>query len=62
MSQLPHTIRWNSGELYFLDQTKLPHKVVEEKQENVEVFYQQNITAQPIALLKSKTLKAQPGI
>jgi len=26
------------------------------------VFYQQIITAQPIALLKSKTLKAQPGI
>ena len=36
MSQLPQTIRWNSGELYFLDQTLLPHKVVEEKQENVE--------------------------
>ena len=36
MSQLPQTIRWNSGELYFLDQTLLPHKVVEEKQETVE--------------------------
>ena len=36
MSSLPQTIRWNSGELYFLDQTLLPHKVVEEKQETVE--------------------------
>ena len=36
MLQIPQTIRWNSGELYFLDQTLLPHKVVEEKQESVE--------------------------
>ena len=36
MPQLPKTIRWNSGELYFLDQTLLPHKMVEEKQETVE--------------------------
>ena len=36
MSSLPQTIRWESGELYFLDQTKLPLKVVEEKQETVE--------------------------
>ena len=36
MLSLPQTIRWNSGELYFLDQTLLPHKVVEEKQETVE--------------------------
>ena len=36
MSQLPQTLRWESGELYFLDQTLLPHKVVEEKQETVE--------------------------
>ena len=36
MSQLPQTIRWNSGDLYFLDQTLLPNKVVEEKQETVE--------------------------
>ena len=36
MSKLPQTIRWNSGELYFLDQTLLPHKVVEEKQQTVE--------------------------
>ena len=36
MSQIPQTIRWNSGELYFLDQTLLPNKVVEEKQETVE--------------------------
>ena len=36
MSTLPKTIRWDSGELFFLDQTMLPHKVVEEKQETVE--------------------------
>ena len=36
MPSLPQTIRWDSGELYFLDQTKLPLKVVEEKQETVE--------------------------
>ena len=36
MPQLPKTIRWNSGELYFLDQTLLPHKMVEETQETVE--------------------------
>ncbi len=36
MSSLPQTIRWESGQLYFLDQTLLPHKVVEEKQETVE--------------------------
>ena len=36
MSKLPQTIHWNSGELYFLDQTLLPHKVVKEKQETVE--------------------------
>ena len=37
MSTLPKTIRWNYGELYFLDQTMLPHKVVEEKQERNEI-------------------------
>ena len=36
MSSLPKTIRWESGELYFLDQTMLPQKVVEEKQKTVE--------------------------
>ncbi len=36
MQSLPKTIRWDSGELYFLDQTLLPLKVVEEKQETVE--------------------------
>ena len=30
------TLRWSSGELYLLDQTKLPLVVVEEKQESVE--------------------------
>ena len=32
MTSLPHTIRWNTGELYLLDQTKLPIEVIEEKQ------------------------------
>ena len=36
MQSLPKTIRWDSGKLYFLDQTMLPLKVVEEKQETVE--------------------------
>jgi len=36
MIHLPKTIRWYSGELYFLNQTKLPKEVVEEKQETVE--------------------------
>ena len=36
MSSLPKTIRWDSGELYFLDQTMLPQKIVEEKQKTVE--------------------------
>ena len=36
MTSLPHTIRWNAGELYLLDQTKLPIEVIEEKQESVE--------------------------
>ena len=36
MSSLPKTIRWDAGELYFLDQTMLPQKVVEEKQKTVE--------------------------
>ena len=37
MSSLPKTIRWDAGELYFLDQTMLPQKVVEEKQKTVEL-------------------------
>ena len=36
MTSLPQTIRWNAGELYLLDQTKLPLRVIEEKQESVE--------------------------
>ena len=36
MTSLPQTIRWNAGELYLLDQTKLPIEVIEEKQESVE--------------------------
>ena len=36
MTSLPQTIRWSAGELYLLDQTKLPIEVIEEKQESVE--------------------------
>ena len=36
MSDLPQTLRWNDGEFYLLDQTKLPQEVIEEKQETVE--------------------------
>ena len=35
-SGIPQTLRWSAGELYLLDQTKLPLEVVEEKQESVE--------------------------
>ena len=35
-SENTETLRWSSGELYLLDQTKLPTVVVEEKQESVE--------------------------
>ena len=40
MLSLPETIRWNAGELFFLDQTQLPHEVVEEKQETVEQVWE----------------------
>ena len=33
---ISQTLRWNAGELYLLDQTKLPLEVIEEKQESVE--------------------------
>ncbi len=36
MTTLPQTLRWSAGELYLLDQTKLPLEVIEEKQESVE--------------------------
>jgi methylthioribose-1-phosphate isomerase len=35
-SKLVQTIKWEDGELYLLDQTKLPVEVVVEKQESVE--------------------------
>ncbi len=34
--EIPQTLRWSAGELYLLDQTKLPIEVIEEKQETVE--------------------------
>ncbi len=40
MLSLPETIRWNAGELFFLDQTQLPHEVVEEKQETVKQVWE----------------------
>ena len=39
MRSFPQTIRWDAGELYLLDQTKLPLKVIVEKQESVEQVY-----------------------
>ena len=33
---LPQTLRWEGGELYLLDQTLLPGKVIEERQDSVE--------------------------
>lgn len=33
---LPSSIRWDNGSLYLLDQTRIPLKVVEEKQETVK--------------------------
>ena len=35
-SFLPQTLRWEDGELFLLDQTLLPGKVVEERQDSVE--------------------------
>lgn len=37
---LPRAITWEGGELYLLDQTRLPKEVVIEKQETVEQVYQ----------------------
>ena len=34
--EIPQTLHWSAGELYLLDQTKLPIEVIEEKQETVE--------------------------
>ena len=36
MTTLPQTLRWSAGELYLLDQTKLPLEIIEVKQESVE--------------------------
>jgi len=36
MISLPKTIRWDSGELFILNQTKLPQEVIEEKQDSIE--------------------------
>jgi len=33
---LPRSVRWESGELYLLDQTQIPSKIVEEKQKSIE--------------------------
>ena len=33
---IPQTLRWQDGELYLLDQTRLPGEVVEERQRSVE--------------------------
>lgn len=36
MVELPPTIRWHDGRLWFLDQTRLPHEEVVEEQHDVE--------------------------
>lgn len=36
MVNVPQTLRWYQGDLYFLNQTKLPNEVIEEKQESIE--------------------------
>jgi methylthioribose-1-phosphate isomerase len=36
LDKLPKSVRWENGELYFLDQTKLPLEIIEEKQNDVE--------------------------
>lgn len=38
--KLPRSIEWRAGELFLLDQTLLPHKMVMEKQETVEQVWQ----------------------
>ena len=38
--QLPRAVRWADGELYLLDQTRLPLETVEEKQETVEQVWE----------------------
>ncbi|MDA8427155.1 MAG: hypothetical protein M0Z80_13590, partial [Treponema sp.] len=36
---LARSLRWEGGELYLLDQTRLPGEVVEERQESVEMVW-----------------------
>jgi len=38
--EIPLSLRWVDGELYLLDQTRLPNEVVEERQESVEQVWE----------------------
>lgn len=39
LARLPRTVEWRDGDLYFLDQTRLPHEVVVERQDSAgQVF------------------------
>ncbi len=37
--RLPHTIEWRDGELRLLDQTRLPHEIIMERQETAEQIW-----------------------
>ncbi len=39
-ADVPKSLRWENGELYLLDQTRLPGEVVEKRQESVEQVWQ----------------------
>ena len=50
---LPRAVRWQDQDLYLLDQTKLPHKAVMEKQESVEQVW---------ASIKALKVRGAPAI
>ncbi len=37
---MPQTVRWDGGELYLIDQTRLPGEVVEERQQSVQQVWE----------------------
>ena len=40
LPQLPQTLRWNNGQFFLLDQTRLPLETVEERQDSVEQVWE----------------------
>lgn len=34
LARLPRTVEWRDGDLFLLDQTRLPHEVVVERQDS----------------------------